>query len=111
MSAKAPPLIEISRTPPSKVLSVLKLFLNVNCVEVEVTLKDGVSRVLSVTQLGSLWKAELGAVSGVDASVTQMEPSAHVPVGVQLAAPLVKAVTQPAGRAGGITPSKFSIKA
>jgi len=39
--------------------------------------------------------------------VVQLVPSAQVPVGVQLAAPGVKELTQPAGKAGAVTPSKF----
>jgi hypothetical protein len=69
----------------------------------------GVSSVLSVTQLGSLWNAELGAVSLVLLSVVHWLMSAQVPVGVQLAAPAVEALTHPAGKAGAVTPSKFSV--
>src|SRR5689334_21031243 len=99
MSVKAPPLIEISSTAPSKVFSVLKLLRKVTC-EAPVMLIDGVSRVLSVTQEGSLWKAELGAVSAPLAWVTHWLVKAQVPVGVQLAAPAVVVLTQPAGSAG-----------
>lgn len=72
--------------------------------------KEGVSRVESVTQPGSSWKAQFGGVFGAVALVAQFVPSAQVPVGVQLAAPGVKEVTQPAGRAGAVTPSKFWLK-
>src|SRR5689334_15307499 len=111
MSVNAPPLIEISKTAPSNVLSVLKLFLKVTLADAEVILMVGVSSVPSVTQLGSLWKAEFGAVSAPLACVTQFEPRAQVPEGVQFAAPLVNVDTQPAGKAGAVTPSKFSWRA
>ena len=42
--------------------------------------------------------------------VAQFVPNAQVPDGSQLAAPGVKEVTQPAGKAGTITPSKFCLK-
>jgi hypothetical protein len=54
---------------------------------------------LSVTELGSLMKASLGAVLEDVVEVTQrMVPPTSV-------------ATQPAGRAGAVTPSKFSLKA
>ena len=59
----------------------------------------GVSRRLSLTVAGSSIKASLGAVSGVVVEVTQSG-----------AAPAALAATQPAGRAGAVTPSKFSLK-
>ena len=70
----------------------------------------GESRELSVTQDGLLWKAEFGAVSLDVLTVVQLEPKAQVPDGVQLAAPFVNEVVQPAGSAGATTPSKFSEK-
>jgi UDP-3-O-[3-hydroxymyristoyl] glucosamine N-acyltransferase len=72
--------------------------------------KEGVSSVESVTQPGSSWKAQLGAVFGVVVLVVQLVPSAQVPVGVQLAAPGVKELAQPAGKAGAVTPSTFWLK-
>jgi hypothetical protein len=115
MSVKAPPLIfgeETSSTAPSKVSSRLKLFLKVSWAVVLVMLIEGVSSVLLVTQLGSLWKAAFGAVSTKPVlTVVKLVPSAQVPVGVQFAAPLVKLLTHPAGSAGATTPSKFSEKA
>jgi hypothetical protein len=42
--------------------------------------------------------------------VAQFVPSAQVPVGMQLAGPGVKVLTQPGGSAGAVTPSKFSLK-
>lgn len=71
---------------------------------------EGVSRLESTTQLGLLWNAALGVVSGVAALVVQFVPRAQVPPGGQLFAPGVKEVTQPGGRAGAVTPSKFWLK-
>jgi hypothetical protein len=59
-------------------------------------LMPGVSRRLSLTVAGSSIKASLGAVSGVVIDVTQSG-----------AAPEAFAATQPAGKAGAVTPSKF----
>ena len=42
--------------------------------------------------------------------VPQFMPSAQVSVGVQLAGPGVKELVQPGGKAGAVTPSKFSLK-
>ena len=115
MSVNAPPLMfgeETSSTAPSNVSSRLKLLRNVNCADADVIPMLGVSSVLSVTQLGSLWKAALGAVStGAVFTVVHWDVRAHVPVGAQLAAPAVVVLTQPAGNAGATTPSKFSEKA
>ena len=43
-------------------------------------------------------------------SVVQFVPDAQVPAGTQLAGPAVTEVVQPAGTAGAVTPSKFSLK-
>ena len=59
----------------------------------------GVSRRLSVTTAGSSIKASLGAVSGVVVEVTHRG-----------APPAALLATQPAGNAGAVTPSKFSLK-
>src|SRR6185436_7459448 len=114
ISVKAPALIfgeETSSTAPSKVLSRLKLLRKVTCADVEVMLMFGVSSVSLVTQLGSLWKAALGAVStGAVLVVVQLVPSVQSgPPTVQSPSPFVKAETQPAGKAGAVTPSKFSV--
>ena len=61
----------------------------------------GVSRYLSLTTAGSLTKASFGAVSGVVVEVTHRIPSGSIPL----------VATQPAGRAGATTPSKFSAAA
>lgn len=42
--------------------------------------------------------------------VSQFVPRAQVPVGMQLAGPGVKELTQPGGNPGAVTPSKFSAK-
>src|SRR5947207_1639694 len=57
----------------------------------------GVARSLSVTTAGSSIKASLGAVSGVVVVVTHSG-----------APPVALVATQFAGRAGAVTPSKFS---
>jgi hypothetical protein len=72
--------------------------------------KEGEYRLESVTQLGALWNAQLGGVDGLEVLVVQSVPSAQVPVGVQFAGPGVKEDTQPAGKAGAVTPSKFSLR-
>src|SRR5438552_9563177 len=60
----------------------------------------GVSRRLSLTTAGSLTKASFGAVSGVVVEVTHNIPSGFMAL----------AATHPAGKAGAVTPSKFSLK-
>ena len=114
MSVKAPPLMlgdDTSRTEPSNVSSVLKLCLNVTWAFVVLMEIFGLSRTLLVTQDGSLWKAEFGAVSLDVLTVVQLLPSVqNGPPTVQSPSPLVKAVVQPAGSAGATTPSKFSLK-
>jgi hypothetical protein len=58
---------------------------------------EGESRCLSVTVVGSLTNASFGAELGVVVEVT------HKVV------PLALAATQPAGKAGAVTPSKLSV--
>src|SRR5205809_7734614 len=58
----------------------------------------GESRRLSLSTLGSLMNAALGAESGVLVDVTQRMPSGLVAL----------LATHPAGSAGAVTPSKFS---
>src|SRR5262245_3741549 len=60
----------------------------------------GVTRTLSLTPSWSAMKASLGAVSGVVVEVTHIVPSP----GIRLVA------VQSAGKAGAVTPSKFSLK-
>jgi len=62
------------------VFSTLKLCLKVNWAAAVMAIV-GVSSVLSVTQLGSLWKAELGAVSLEVLTVVQAVVKAQVPSG------------------------------
>src|ERR1051325_7143304 len=72
--------------------------------------KLGLSRVESVTQPGSSWKIELGMVSEAALSVAQKDPWPQVVPPVQLPGPATKVLTQPSGKTGGTTPSKFSLK-
>lgn len=58
---------------------------------------EGVSRRLSVTVVGSLTNASFGAVLGDVVEVTHK------------VAPLALDATHPAGKAGAVTPSKFSV--
>src|SRR5436189_4435359 len=60
----------------------------------------GVSSRLSLTTAGSFTNASFGAVSGVVVEVTHKIPSGFITL----------AATQPAGNAGAVTPSKFSLK-
>ena len=60
---------------------------------------------MSATTAGSLIKAAFGAVSATGVGV----PAADVTQRV-VSVPEVTAVVQPAGRAGAVTPSKFSLK-
>ena len=115
ISVKPPPTSAISRTPPSKPPSTLKLCRNV--ISTGATGRSGtgigipkgsVSRLESVTQLGSLWNAAFGGESGMVATVVQLVTWVQVPVGMQLAGPGINAVSHPCGRVGGRTPSKFS---
>jgi hypothetical protein len=103
--------MEISKTAPSRPFSRSKLCRKYKTVPLVPPLtKEGVSRVESVTQPGALWNTQLGGVSGAVVLVAQFVPSAQVPVGMQLAGPGVKVLTQPGGSAGAVTPSKFSLK-
>src|SRR6185295_10598301 len=108
-STKGPPLILISNLPPSKPASVLKLFLNVKRTDGLVPNAGAVGmgitgdvKVESLATVPPAPKAEFGAVSGVVVDVTQSA--------VLFAATLLRAVVQPTGRAGAVTPSKFSVK-
>src|SRR4051812_43291964 len=61
----------------------------------------GVSRCLSLIVVGSLTKASLGALSGVVVEVTHK----------MLSGLTAFAATHPVGKAGAVTPSKFSLTA
>jgi hypothetical protein len=107
MSVKAPPLIlgeETSSTPPSQYTpplnSVLKLLRKLNCTDTELMAMPGVSRTLSLIPFWSGMNASFGGVSGVKVEVTHRTP---LP-GTGFVA------TQPAGSAGAVTPSKFSVR-
>ena len=89
---------ETSSTPPSNVFSRLKKLRKVTCAEADVIGIFGVSRSLSVTTAGSSITASLGAVSGVVVDVTHNG-----------APPIALVATHPAGNAGAVTPSKFSV--
>src|SRR5882724_5483521 len=99
--------IEISTTPPSNVLSRLKLCLKVNFADADVIAMAGVSLRLSRLLRGSVEKMAFGAVSAGGAGVPALEVT-HIGAPVTLV-PCV--ATHPAGRAGATTPSKFSLNA
>src|ERR1044072_1545117 len=88
----------ISRTPPSKPLSRVKLFLNVTLLGLTIAI-TGESNRLSLTTDGSSTNASLGAESGVVAEVTQSG-----------AGPVAFAATHPPGNAGATTLSNDSFK-
>src|ERR1051326_8317981 len=88
-------------TPP--LISVLKLLRKLNVAVAEVTLMFRESRYLSLIPSWSGIKASLGAVSGVMVEVTHIVGSGIPTV------PFV--ATHPAGSAGAVTPSKFSMQA
>src|SRR6185295_9131139 len=99
MSLKAPPLLLISSTMPSKprvgvtpLASMLKRLRKVNCAPPAGTLMVGVSSVVLPMLLTSGANASLGALLGLVADVTHATSTP------------VAAVAQPAGRAGGVTP-------
>src|ERR1700681_3914987 len=94
---------ETSSTPPSQKTSagggscsVLKLLRKRNCAEGVLITMFGVLRYLSLIPSWSGMKASLGAVSGVTTEVTH-----------RVGSPEAFVATQPAGRAGAVTPSKF----
>ena len=70
------------------------------CAEAEVIEIFGVIKCLSVTTFGSSINAVFGGVSGVVVDVTHNG-----------APPVAFDATQPAGNAGAVTPSKFSLNA
>lgn len=70
--------------------------------------KSGAYKLESVTQPGASWNAQLGGELGLMVLVTQSVPSGQAPAGVQSAGPGVKDDDQPRGKAGAVTPSKFS---
>src|SRR5262245_30885723 len=80
--------------------SVSKLFRKRNTGDNEVIEMSGVTRTLSLMPSWSGMKASLGAVSGVVVEVTHIIPSPGI----------IFDATQPAGKAGAVTPSKFSLK-
>src|SRR5687768_14933679 len=81
---------------PSKVFSVLKLFLKLNDPPPAEIANTGENSPMSPTEAGSGANTALGGVSGVVVVVTHGTPTP------------VAAVVHPAGRAGAVTESKFS---
>src|ERR1043165_3169388 len=107
MSVKVPPLMlgeETSSTPPSQkiplLISVLKLLRESKVAEAELTMMLRETRYLSVTPFWSSTNALLGGVSETLVTVIHFTPLSG-------GAPLLVAV-HPEGRAGAVTPSKFS---
>src|SRR3954463_11274889 len=110
MSVNAPPLIllaEISSTPPSKPFSKSKLWVNLSWPQNDskIVKPSVVSRYLSLLSAGAFTHTALGAESaGGDGSpaleLCHRTPSASTP----------SLVVHPAGSAGGVTLSKFSLR-
>lgn len=105
MSAKAPPLMLISSTIPSKPTegvtpldSMLKRFWKLTVPPPAGTAKLGVTSSVLPTVETSGANASLGALAGVVVEVTQSDSEP------------VAAVVHPAGNAGATTPSKFCVK-
>src|SRR6187455_3641940 len=88
----------ISRTMPSKVFSTLKLLRKLNDPPPAAIVNAGEISSVLPTAAGSGANALFGAVSDVVVDVTQ-----------GTSAP-VAAVVHPPGRAGAVTPSKFSLQ-
>src|SRR5438477_6444440 len=106
MSRKSPPLIpgaDTSSTYPSQnmppLISVLKLLRKLIMGEVLVIETPVLSRTLSLIPSWSGTKASLGALSGVMVEVTHKTPSPGSGFDA----------TQPGGKAGAVTLSKFSM--
>src|SRR6478735_839361 len=66
---------------------------------------NGESRRLSLTTAGSLTNAALGSESATGVGVPEFEVTQSMPSPVT-----AFAATHPGGSAGGVTPSKFSLK-
>jgi hypothetical protein len=99
----------ISSTPPSKKLgglaSRLKLLRNVTCAMLLVMAIGGESSRLSLTTAGLFTHAALGSESAGGAGNPEFE-LCHKTISGSTALVAV----HPAGSAGGVTPSKFSLK-
>ena len=107
MSVNAPPLMlgeDTSSTPPSQntplLISVLKLLRKVSVALAELTMMLRETRYLSLTPFWSSTNTLLGAVSETLVTVIHFTPLSG-------GAPWLLAV-HPEGRAGAVTPSKFS---
>ena len=103
MSWKAPPSVEISSTPPSKSSSRLRFCRKVRIVKALGIAMGGESSRLSLITAGSSTKAALGSESTGGVGVPAFE------VTQSGAGPSAFAAVHPAGSAGGVTPSKFSL--
>src|SRR5580765_517266 len=106
-SVKAPPFMfgeDTSSTYPSQYVpplnSVSKLFRKLNVAVAEFTIMSRLSRYLSLIPSWSTTKTSLGGVSGPMVEVAHISGS-----------PEPFDAVQPAGRAGAVTPSKFSMHA
>src|SRR5258705_756598 len=99
ISWKAPPLIDISNTPPSNVLSRSKLFAK-ETLAPEPGTKEGVVICLSVMKAGSSMKRALGAETTGGAGVPEVEVTQSAPPPTGLLA------SHPDGKAGATTASK-----
>src|SRR5678816_4231822 len=99
MSWKAPPAMLISRTPPSQPGSEsYRLRNDTVAAGAVISIEGDVRSDPPPTVVGSAAKAEFGAVSGLSVELTKFIPL------------LTDTAVQPAGNAGGVAPSKFSVK-
>jgi len=104
MSWKAPPLMLISNTAPSKPLSRSKFWRNVNCAESLPIGILGESKRLSLIASGSLTNAAFGSESADGNGSPSLEVTHKIPSGS-----ITLVAVHPAGNAGGVTPSRFSV--
>jgi hypothetical protein len=103
MSVNALPPMLISSTPPLKPLSRLRFWRKVTCAEANTIGISGESSRLSLTTEGSSINAALGGESATGVGTPEFD------VTQSGAGPCAFVATHPAGSAGGVTPSKFSL--
>jgi hypothetical protein len=103
MSVNAPPPMLISSTPPFKSLSRLRFWRKVTWAEEETIGISGESSRLSLTTEGSSINAAFGGESATGVGTPEFDVTQS---GVE---PCAFVATHPAGSAGGVTPSKFSL--